>query len=33
MSIVEKLFGNHSDKELKRIYPLVDKIEGKHDGI
>ena len=28
MSIVEKLFGNHSDKELKRIYPLVDKIEA-----
>ena len=28
MSIVEKLFGSHSDKELKRIYPLVDKIEA-----
>lgn len=28
MSIVEKLFGSHSDKELKRIYPLVNKIEA-----
>lgn len=26
MSIVEKIFGTHSEKELKRIYPLVDKI-------
>lgn len=28
MSIVEKIFGTHSDKELKRIYPVVDKIEA-----
>ena len=28
MSIVEKVFGTHSDKELKRIYPIVDKIEA-----
>ena len=28
MGIVEKIFGSHSDKELKRIYPLVDKIEA-----
>lgn len=28
MSIVEKIFGTHSEKELKRIYPLVDKIEA-----
>ncbi len=26
MSIIEKLFGTHSDKEIKRITPLVDKI-------
>ncbi len=28
MSIIEKLFGTHSDKEIKRITPLVDKIEA-----
>ena len=28
MSIAEKIFGTHSDKELKRIYPIVDKIEA-----
>ena len=28
MSIIEKVFGTHSEKELKRIYPLVDKIEA-----
>ena len=28
MSIFEKIFGTHSEKELKRIYPLVDKIEA-----
>ena len=28
MSIVEKIFGTHSEKELKRIYPLVNKIEA-----
>lgn len=28
MSIVEKIFGTHSEKELKRIYPIVDKIEA-----
>ena len=27
MSLVEKLFGTHSDRELKLIYPIVDKIE------
>ncbi len=27
MNIVEKLFGTHSDRELKRIMPLIDKIE------
>ena len=28
MSIIEKLFGTHSDKEIKRITPLVDQIEA-----
>ncbi|MDE7367554.1 MAG: preprotein translocase subunit SecA [Lachnospiraceae bacterium] len=28
MSIIEKIFGTHSEKELKRIYPLVNKIEA-----
>ena len=28
MSLVEKIFGSFSDKELKRIRPIVAKIEG-----
>jgi len=28
MKITEKIFGTHSDRELKRIYPIVDKIES-----
>ena len=28
MSLFEKVFGTHSDKELKKIYPIVDKIEA-----
>ena len=27
MKIIEKIFGTHSERELKRIMPLVDKIE------
>ena len=27
MKVVDKIFGTHSQRELKRIYPLVDKIE------
>ena len=27
MKLSEKLFGTHSQRELKRIYPIVDKIE------
>ena len=27
MSIFEKVFGTHSDRELKAIYPIIDKIE------
>ena len=26
MNIIEKIFGTHSENELKRIYPIVDKI-------
>ena len=28
MKLVERLFGTHSERELKRIMPLVDKIEA-----
>ena len=28
MSIATKMFGTHSERELKRIYPLVDKVES-----
>ena len=28
MKIIDKLFGTHSERELKRITPLVDKIEA-----
>ena len=28
MKFTEKLFGTHSERELKRIYPIVDKIEA-----
>ncbi|MEE1030862.1 MAG: preprotein translocase subunit SecA [Ruminococcus sp.] len=28
MNLIEKLFGTHSERELKRITPLVDKIEA-----
>ena len=31
MSIIEKVFGTHSDRELKRIEPIVKKIEGYRD--
>ena len=27
MNFVEKIFGTHSDRELKYIYPIIDKIE------
>lgn len=30
MSIVEKLFGTHSEREIKRIMPLVEKIETSY---
>ena len=28
MKIFDKMFGTHSERELKRIMPLVDKVEG-----
>ena len=27
VKVIDKIFGTHSQRELKRIYPLVDKIE------
>ena len=31
MAILEKVFGTHSERELKRIYPIADKIEALRD--
>ena len=31
MSALTKIFGSHSDRELKRITPLVDKVESYRD--
>ena len=28
MNLIEKVFGTHSERELKMIYPIVDKIEA-----
>ena len=28
MNLMEKMFGTHSEREIKRITPLVDKIEA-----
>ena len=28
MGIFQKLFGTHSERELKLIYPIADKIES-----
>ena len=33
MGIITKLFGTHSERELKRIMPLVDKIEALRDSM
>ena len=33
MKIMEKIFGTYSDRELKRIYPIVDKIEALEDDM
>lgn len=32
MSTLTKIFGTHSERELKRIYPLVDKVESYRDA-
>ena len=31
MSIIEKLFGTRSEREVKKLLPLVDKIEALSD--
>ena len=31
MGLLTKLFGTHSERELKRIYPIVDKVEALRD--
>ena len=28
MGLIQKLFGTHSENELKRIYPIVDAVEA-----
>ena len=33
MSIADKLFGTHSEREIKRITPIVDKIESLRDSM
>ena len=33
MKLTEKIFGTHSQRELKRIMPLVDKIESLRDSM
>lgn len=32
MNLIEKVFGTHSDRELKLIYPIVDKIVALKPG-
>ena len=31
MGFLKKIFGTHSDHELKRLYPIADKIEAMSD--
>ena len=33
MSLAQKLFGTHSEHELKRIMPIVNKVESYHDAM
>ena len=33
MGIIEKIFGTHSERELKRIYPIVDQVESLRDSM
>ncbi len=33
MGFADKIFGTHSDRELKRIYPIADKVESYRDAM
>ena len=33
MNVINKVFGTHSQRELKRIMPIVDKIESLRSGM
>ncbi len=33
MNLAQKLFGTHSEHELKRIMPIVNKVESYHDAM
>ncbi len=33
MSVFKKIFGTHSERELKRIYPIVDKIDSYREAM
>ncbi len=33
MKAITKIFGTHSERELKRIYPIVDKVESFRDSM
>ena len=33
MGLVQKLFGTHSEHELKRIYPIADKVESYREAM
>ncbi len=33
MSALTKIFGTHSERELKRIYPIVDRVESYKDAM
>ena len=33
MSAITKIFGTHSERELKRIYPIVDKVESYRESM
>ena len=33
MGLITKIFGTHSERELKRIYPIVDQIEALRDSM
>ena len=33
MSVIQKVFGTHSEREIKRISGLVDKIESLRPGM